>query len=187
MSLAVCPDSWIMHCVTHRVPVLWDCQVLTYIHSRVTCFRCVIYVRGAREHYPLIQKGSDLYPLNMCIAMHVEKTMRSGLNVKTYTKNPIGIREIKKSSEEVIRISHVKPAISDIKYGQSCQDTLHLWRHRYIFFSSSIICFPILCNKFMRPLVGWMWKSLIIIPCKGIHERWHLYSKSKCIHHQRGE
>lgn len=31
----------------------------------------------------------------------------------------------KKSWEEVIRISHVKPAISNIKYGQGCQDTLH--------------------------------------------------------------
>lgn len=35
----------------------------------------------------------------MVIAIHVEKTMRSGFNVKTYTKNSVGIKEIKKKKK----------------------------------------------------------------------------------------
>lgn len=61
--------------------------------------------------------------------------------------------------EEVIHISHVKPAISGRKSRRSCQvfwKILCIYEDTDILFSSHIICYPILCNKFVRPLVGSM-------------------------------
>lgn len=76
--LAVCPDSWVVLCVTDRVLVLWDCQVLTYIHHTAACFRCVKCQRCRRTLCILNQESSVLlyWTLNICITMHVRKTMR---------------------------------------------------------------------------------------------------------------
>lgn len=63
LSLTSCTDFRSMPSVRYRTPDLRDSQVLMYSHNRAnrTCFRCVIWVGTAGEHYPFWIEGVVSY------------------------------------------------------------------------------------------------------------------------------